>query len=60
MNRFVCHNCGKEFEQADFSDEIWKLFCSFGCLFGWCRAHMPKPRPVPPFVGEKQEPANSE
>ncbi|MDE2020255.1 MAG: hypothetical protein KGJ13_07970 [Patescibacteria group bacterium] len=42
-NRYICHACRKEFEQTDFSDEIWKLFCCFGCLFTWCRGRMPKP-----------------
>lgn len=43
MNHYICHACRKEFEQTDFSDSIWSLFCSFECLFAWCRARMPKP-----------------
>ena len=43
-NRYICHGCGREFKQTDFSDSMWSLFCSFGCLFGWCRAKMPEPK----------------
>lgn len=55
MNRYICNSCGKEFIQTDFSDKIWKLFCSLSCCFAWCRAHMPKPiRAGQPGVGNRE------
>lgn len=46
MNLYICQGCRQQFEQTDFSDVIWSIFCDFGCLFGWCRANMPKPEPA--------------
>jgi len=41
--RYVCHHCQNEFEQYDFSDVIWKLFCCLACAYAWCRKRMPEP-----------------
>jgi len=43
-NRYVCQNCGRVFEQDDFSDTIWAIFCCMECVFAWCRAKFPKPK----------------
>ena len=44
QNRYICHVCGLEFEQTDFSDYMWSLFCSMGCVFAWCREMFPEPK----------------
>lgn len=49
-NRFICHNCSREYTNYDFSDFVWNLFCSWTCLHTWCRKKMP-----PPMKAQKTE-----